>query len=379
MQVHYIDTATQLTEICQSMASTAVLVLDTEFVRERTYYPKLGLIQLCDGNAVYLVDAVAIDDLSALIPLLTDPATLKLLHACGEDVEVFRHRLGVVPSPLLDTQIAATFAAVAVMPGYAKLVEAMLGELLDKQHARTNWLARPLSPEQLRYAAEDVSYLYQLYPQLEQRLQTRGWFDIALQESSRFIEDRTTDVDPDTLYFNVKNAWRLRGKSLALLKQLAAWRFAQAQRADRPIGHILRDDSLFDIAKLQPTSMQALHQIDSIPKPVLRKHGQTLISMVEQLSALPPEAYPAPIVRLSELPRYKGAMALLKQHAQAVADKLEIPVELLASKRLMHDLLEWLWIPESPMEEPPALMYGWRAAHFADKVEEVRLLNRSEG
>ena len=171
MQYNFITSNQALADFCQQASQAEAIAVDTEFVRTRTLYPQLGLIQIYDGKQLVLVDPLSIDDFSSLTELLTNPNVVKILHSCSEDLETFWHAFKVMPSPIFDSQFAASIVGMGPALGYAKLVEIMLDVIVDKGESRTDWLARPLRDEQCDYAAKDVLYLFQLYPELKARVE----------------------------------------------------------------------------------------------------------------------------------------------------------------------------------------------------------------
>ncbi|MEP2603560.1 MAG: ribonuclease D, partial [Paraglaciecola sp.] len=171
MQYTFITDTQALNDFCLQASKEQAIAVDTEFVRTRTLYPKLGLIQIYDGKQLVLVDPLSIDDFSSLQSLLTNPKVVKVLHSCSEDLEAFWHALKVVPAPIFDSQFAASIVGMGPALGYAKLVEMMLGVVVDKGESRTDWIARPLSEQQCAYAANDVLYLFQLYPELKSKVE----------------------------------------------------------------------------------------------------------------------------------------------------------------------------------------------------------------
>ena len=172
-EARYVDTPQALDELCAQLRGSAWITLDTEFIRERTYYPQLCLIQVANESVIACIDPLALPDLAPLEALLADPQVLKVLHAASQDLEIFYHRMGRVPAPLFDTQVAASVLGLGEQIGYGRLVQELLGVELDKSHSRTDWSRRPLEPEQLRYAADDVRYLLQLYPRMQTELASR--------------------------------------------------------------------------------------------------------------------------------------------------------------------------------------------------------------
>ncbi|HEV7516781.1 MAG TPA: ribonuclease D, partial [Thermoanaerobaculia bacterium] len=200
-----VESGAALAAAAAGWSGVQALALDTEFVRERTFFPRLGLVQVSDGHAAYLVDPLAIADLAPLAATLRAPGTIKVLHSASEDLEVFQRSLSAVPEPLFDTQIGAALAGVGASLGYQKLVATVLGVELGKGETRTDWLARPLSPAQRSYAAEDVAYLLPVYERLRAELLRLGRFDWALADSAALLAGLTRlDEDPESAYLRIR-------------------------------------------------------------------------------------------------------------------------------------------------------------------------------
>lgn len=244
-----VTSADRLAEICQAARQVEAVMLDTEFVRTRTLYPRLGLVQLFDGQTLALIDPIDIEDLSPLWALLTDEKVMKVLHSCSEDLEVFLHHGGVLPASVVDTQILAAFLGHGVSTGFAALVDQYLGVTLDKGESRTDWCARPLTDSQLKYAAADVHYLAPLYVALKEKVQQAGWWDAALEESRNMVDKKRKKPEPEKAYLDVKNAWQLRPRQLAVLKSLAAWRLKEAQKRDLALNFVVKDLNLWKMAR----------------------------------------------------------------------------------------------------------------------------------
>ena len=231
------------------LAAADDVALDTEFVFERTYRPRLGIVQIAVAGEIALIDAVRIPDLSALGPLLADPARRKLLHSGSGDLPILRRAGGVALRGLLDTQIAAAFAGLGPSLSYAALVKTLLGVELAKHETRTDWLRRPLSPDQLRYAAEDVEYLPAVAADLEERLRVLGRLEWALEDSATLATLDGDTPDPEVAWRRVKGMDRLPASARAVARSLAAWREREADRLDLARPFLLRDETLLAIAK----------------------------------------------------------------------------------------------------------------------------------
>ena len=340
----------------------------------------MGLIQLYDGESLVLVDPLGIDDFNPLTQLLTNPKVVKILHSCSEDLETFWHSLGVIPVPVFDTQFAACLLNMGATLGYANLVEIMLDVKLDKGESRTDWLARPLSLEQCAYAANDVLYLFNLYPELFARIEALGRLQWVYDEIAQLAQKKIQILPADLAYLGIKNNWKLRGKSLYLLKILAKWRIEQARKRDMALNFVVRESNLVEIARVQPKHKAALFALDGMTPQEARIHGDAIIEMVEQAQLAPEEVYPTPVERLMEFTGFKKVSADIRTVCQNKADELNLPVEILGSKKQIQQLLKYYWLKQDETREmglQPDLISGWRAPLLKDNV--MAIVERRSG
>lgn len=352
----WINRDEQLKQACRQARLQAVVALDTEFIRTRTYYAKLGLIQLYDGIQVSLIDPLEIQDFSPFIELLADLKVVKILHACSEDLDVFYHTFRQLPTPMMDTQIMAGFLGLGQSVGFAKLVQHYLDIELDKGASRTDWLARPLSETQLQYAVADVWYLLPVYYKLAETLAQSRWFS-AVEEECRVMGDKIVQpLKAESAYKEIGNAWQLSPQELAILQVVAKWRIEEAQKRDLALNFVVKEQSLWHIAKSQPKHTSAL--LDFMHPNEVRIHGKKLISLVEQAKSLLPHQYPAPITRLVDDPMYKKALKTCQTKLAEIQPN-DLPIELLASKRQLNQLFKWNRNGRMP-EKMPELLSGWR-------------------
>ncbi|MDQ2703187.1 MAG: ribonuclease D, partial [Pseudomonadota bacterium] len=242
--------------------------LDTEFVRERTWWPKLALVQVALGDGgILLVDALAPGMNEALAAMLVDPAVTKVMHSASEDLVAFKHACGVVPAPLFDTQVAATLAGVAAGAGYQRLVQDMLGVSLPKGETRSDWMRRPLSASQLDYAADDVRYLFALHDGLEARLQSLGREAWLAEDCARMVDNARNDELEPWPHLALRTAQFLDRDGQLRLLRLLRWRDAHARRADKPRSWILDNELAVALARHPPADRSALQQqLESTPK-----------------------------------------------------------------------------------------------------------------
>ena len=274
-----IDDDSSLKNHCEQWQRCDWLAVDTEFERESTYYPELCLIQVAGEGRVGLIDAMAITDLGPLYKLLNDPSITKVFHSARQDFEIFYHLQGKLPAPLFDTQIAAALRGHDDQTGYATLVRDVLDVDLAKSQTRTNWKRRPLSPEQLRYAAEDVIYLGQLYQLLLEKLMESGQLQQFQQQCQALNRPELYEPDPDSMWQKIRSRAikNFSNPSLAVLKRLAAWRELTARRKNRPRKWIIKDNALIAVARELPVNLNALSRLDGIDERIMKRYGSELL------------------------------------------------------------------------------------------------------
>lgn len=286
LPVILIDRRDSLEDFVRGALDAAWLGLDTEFVRDRHYFPRAGLIQIATPGQIALVDPVAIDDLAPLAPLLFDTQAEKILHAARQDFELFEGLFGRVPAPLFDTQVAAAMSGAVEQIGYAALVAELLDTETPPALGRYDWLRRPLSDRAIAYAAGDVQHLDALCALLRTRLtaeQRESDFAAAMRQAENASVYRP---DPERSWRRVRQARRLRGKALARLKLLAAWRERRAIAEDRPRQWVVRDGALVAIARLAPRSPRGFDAVDALSPTARRRYVPEIL---EVLSRCPDE------------------------------------------------------------------------------------------
>ncbi|WP_028694632.1 ribonuclease D [Pseudomonas cremoricolorata] len=345
-----------LAEHCRHWHELPFVAVDTEFMRVDTFYPKAGLIQIGDGQRAFLIDPLTIGDWAPLGELLEDPAVIKVLHACSEDLEVLLRLTGKLPQPLFDTQLAAGYLNIGFSMGYSRLVHEVLGIELPKGETRSDWLQRPLSDTQVSYAAEDAVHLAELFSALRPRLPSDK-FAWVLEDGAELVAQMRREVPPEGLYRDVKLAWKLSRQQLAVLRELCAWREREARSRDVPRSRILREQSLWPMAKSQPESLTALARIDDIHPRTLRQDGEQLLKLLKQAGSLPPEAWPP--AQPEPLPiEASGILKRLRAIGQAEGERLGIAPELMLRKKTLEALLKSGY-PNGPYQLPDSLR-GWR-------------------
>ncbi|MGF1875799.1 ribonuclease D [Photobacterium frigidiphilum] len=373
MNFEIITTTQRLDTICDHARTHSVVMLDTEFVRTRTLYPKLGLIQMFDGDNLVLIDPIEIEDLTPFWDLLRDQSVIKVLHACGEDLEVFQHHAGCLPTPMIDTQLMAAFLGHGVSAGFGSLVSEYVGVDLEKGEARTNWLARPLTDKQLDYAAADVFYLLPLYETLLEKVKAKGWMDALELECAALMQKRTKGIDLDKAYRLVKNAWQLNPKQLAVLQQAAKWRILEARKRDIALNFVVKELHIWKLAKynIQSKSVMSTEGFESME---IQRHANRLLRIVQDVEDIPAEQYPEKIIRLVDLSGYKQVVKHIKDVVTKVEVETGLAPEFLASKKQINQLISWAWKYQKSDDKLPDMLKTWRKPLFEERV--LPLLNK---
>ncbi len=353
------DTA-RLAEFCTRLAREEFVAVDTEFIREKTYYPQVCLIQLAGADEAYAVDALAPEiDLSPVFDLMRNPNVLKVFHAARQDIEIFMLKMDAVPAPMFDTQVAAMVAGFGEQAGYETLVQALARASIDKSSRFTDWALRPLTEKQIAYALSDVTHLRTVYKKLKERLDRSGrhhWVESEMQ----------TLTDPATYRGDPRETWRrLRVRSpkprfLAILRELAAWRELAAQQRDIPRQRMLRDEALVEIAAHAPKTADELARTRGLSEGLARgKIGAELLAAVAKGVAVP-EAEAPRLAERADAPRSNGAVAeLLRVLLKMRADEHNVAARLIAAS----DDLDRLAAEDDP--DVPALK-GWRREIFGE-------------
>lgn len=346
-----------LKKICTLARQQAVVALDTEFVRVRTLYPKLGLIQLYAGEEVYLIDPLVIKDFSSFTELLSDQKVLKVLHACGEDLEVFHHYFQCqLPQPMMDTQVIARFLGFPQSTGLATLIQHYFKLEIDKGASRTDWLARPLSDLQLHYAAADVWYLLPLYQRMAQDLAKTEW-QTAAEEDCRALLIKRAQINrnPDKAYLDIPNAWKLNRLELMRLQILAKWRMEEAIHRDLALNFVVRGEHLWTLAKENPKHTSQLLTLGLSVQEV-RIHGKKLLQLLQQVKHIDPKLFPPLINRIADEPCYKSTFRALQQKLSEITPRF-LEKDLIASRKGLDAMIKWYW---RGGESLPDLLIGWR-------------------
>ena len=359
------DTET-LAAVCQRIAAEPYVAIDTEFLRDKTYYSRLCLVQLAGKEDVVAVDTLAPDlDLTPLLELLANPSVLKVFHAARQDIEIFVHMTGQVPAPIFDTQIAAMVCGFGDAVSYDRLVRAMIGVNIDKTSRFTDWSHRPLSEHQIEYALADVIHLRPCYERLAKRLAKTGRSEWLEEEMAVLTDVATYVTEPEESWKRLKTR-TTKPKFLAVLRALAAWREVEAQTRDIPRNRVLRDDALVDIAAQAPTSADELSRSRSFNRDSASgKTGRAILDAVKSALESPKETWPK-VTDQRDKPQGRQPVAeLLRVLLKVQCDAHDVAPKLVASA----DDLDAIAADDTA--DVPA-MKGWRREVFGDAALAVK-------
>ena len=359
--IRYIDSPEELDELCRQLSHSPWIALDTEFMREKTYYPRLCLIQLATTDLVACIDPLSIRDLSPLLDVIYDRSITIVMHAARQDLEIFYHLRGTLPAPVFDTQIAALLLGFPDQTGYGNLVRGILGKNLEKLHTRADWSARPLTRDQIRYAADDVIYLVAIYQHLVDRLNALGRADWLSEDFENLVDPALYDNPPELAWLKVRGSNRLKGPSLSILQSLAHWREETAQREDRPRGWLLKDDVLIDIARHMPVTQQALGKIRGVHDGMLRKHGERLLELILAAKDRQPVPFPGSEQRIRLTPVQDAMVDVMMALVRISGAENSLNPAVLASRKQLEELVV--------NGSDAAVMRGWRRKLVGDELQ----------
>lgn len=340
-----IDTQQAFLSCCERWENQTALAVDTEFMRTNTFYPRLGLLQVADGNAVYLVDPLRVEDWTPFKNLLADPRRTIVMHSAGEDLTVFQTTFDELPKNLFDTQIAAAYLDKGFSLSYQALVKEIMSVEIPKDETRSDWLQRPLSESQQRYAALDVEYLLEIRERLSNALYAQGMYQWFEEDSQQVLATALAQEDKsnwERYYEKISNAWRLNQRELELLQQLCYWRELEARRRNKPRNWIAKDADLLEIAEVfaadQDLAYENWRQVKAVNQGFIKHNGERLIAIFRQpvtTSIASNASLPPPLP-----PSQRNMLKKLRELVVAKAEELGIAPELLARKRWITDLLQ---------------------------------------
>jgi ribonuclease D len=356
-----ITTTDLLAQACARLAKHPCVTIDTEFLRESTYYPILCVVQMASPDEALVVDALAPDiDLAPFFALMADERVLKVFHAGRQDIEIVWHRAGLIPHPVFDTQIAAMVLGHGDSISYEQLVQRITGDYLDKSHRFTDWSRRPLSKAQIAYAISDVTHLRDIYLALSADLAKRGRIEWVNEEMEILTSPDTYRAEPERAWQRVRTRAR-KPKELAVLMEVAAWREREAQSRDVPRGRVLKDDALGDIAVQAPTSLEKLAALRSLPRGFERsKWGEAILQAVERGLARDLKSLPR-IERSRAAVNGAATVELLKVLLRMTAERHAVAAKVIATVEDLERIA-------ADDEADVAALKGWRRELFGEKA-----------
>ncbi len=356
-----ITTTRELDEACERLAKHPFVTVDTEFLRESTYYPQLCVAQIASPEEAVVVDALAPGiDLKPFFDLMGDERVLKVFHAARQDIEIVWHRANLIPHPVFDTQIAAMVLGHGESVSYDQLVQRITGDALDKSSRFTDWTRRPLSPAQIEYAISDVTHLRDVYRKLKGDLEKRGRSEWLSEEMDVLTSPATYRMDPDDAWIRLRTRVR-KPKELAVLMEIAAWREREAKTRDVPRGRVLKDDLVADIAIQAPTTLERLASLRSMPKGFERSAwGREIPEVVKRGLARDLKALPT-IERNKNTQNSSATVELLKVLLRMTSERHAVAAKVIAT---VDDLER---IAADDNADVPALK-GWRRELFGEKA-----------
>ena len=360
----YVEESHELDDIVDSVRDSQFLALDTEFVRERTYLPRLCLIQAMVEDTIWCVDAIRIPDLRPLLDAMLEGSHLTILHAAYQDLEIIFNYCGRVPAAIFDTQIAAAFAGRSMQIAYAGLVEEFYGVKLDKNQARTDWAKRPLSHRQLNYAAADVQYLIDIKTRLDDELRKKGRAQWVAEENRRLSDPAPYLSDPELAWRRMKGLAKLEPSQYAIAVMLAVWREKVAQAHDIPRPWVVPDECIYSLAKSAPCTKAALAKVDGVKPAFVRRWGSEVIETIATASTAIEELPCDP--RKEQAPKLtasgKSVVGELLNKLRACSERHDIAAPLIATRRDIEAVVGG--------QRSNPLFDGWRKELFGEALLE---------
>jgi ribonuclease D len=352
-KIQYINTVDQLAALCGQIQKESWLALDTEFLREKTYYPKFCLLQIATPEWVACVDPLALPELDSLFTAISNPSIVKVFHSCHQDLEIFYQLTGKVPGPIFDTQVAAPLLGFQDNPGYAMLVSSLLNINLNKAHTRADWSKRPLIEAEIQYAADDVIYLCQIYQIMLQKLAALGRADWVKHDFAELENPNNYQVLPEKAWLKIRGKNKLTAKQLAIVQALAEWREATAQAENRPKTWLLRDELIFDMAKLQPETVTDLANIRSINERIIQRYGRKLCELIAVAKNKGPQPLKEKDRGIKKNQQHEAILDILTALVRIRAEENSLNPTILATRKDLEALL-------FNEEEDCPLLHGWR-------------------
>lgn len=350
----------ELDNFCQQVQDGVYITVDTEFIRDKTYYPKLCLLQIAGADVAAAIDPLADINLAPIFALFAKPDLVKVFHACRQDIEIFYLLSGVIPINVFDTQIAASVCGYGESVSYETLVNKIVGQDLDKSSRFTDWSARPLSEKQLAYALSDVTHLRIIYDNLRDKIEKSGRVSWIAEEHALLADSGLYHIEPENAWKRLKYG-TMRPKHLVVLRELAAWREIEARKADVPRGRILKDEALVELASAMPRKNSDLARMRSIDKGLSKTKMEEIFACVERALALPQAEWPQVVKSRKPPENITSLLAMLQLLLKVKADVHGIAGSMIANKEDLEAIA--LGKADSP------ILHGWRYDVFGRKAQ----------
>ncbi len=356
----YLSAYDELLAFCERASAHAVLAVDTEFLREKTYHPRLCLIQVATKDEAVAIDPLLIDDLAPLAALLTDQTKTKVFHACDQDLEVIRDNLGIVPTPLFDTQLAAAFLGYRMQMGYGALVQAYEGIRLAKADGLTDWSRRPLDEEQLRYALDDVVYLPRIYDRMVQQLLQRDRLSWIGPELDAIVERVTSAREPREAFMHLKRSSSLTRRQLAVAREICAWREELASARDLPRKWVMQDEVVVELCRQAPRSVERVRRIRGTDN-LTERDAQRLVRAIRAGIECDPKDYPLIKHKARASAETDSAIDLMYALLRLRSESEGVAIPLIATRDDLHEFVLG--------RKDSALQQGWRYELVGSRLE----------
>ena len=361
--MHYIKETNHLNELCSKLNKSEFLSIDTEFIREKTYWPKLCLIQVFNGEEKIIIDPLAKDiDLKSFFEILNNKEIVKIFHSGRQDIEIFYNLTKKIPQNIYDTQIAAMVCGFGDSIGYENLVSQLLGKKIDKTSRLTNWSNRPLSKKQINYAISDVTHLFEIYPIIRDKIISNKRENWLKEEIKILISKKTYELNPNDSWKRLKYR-NLSKNSIGVLIELSKWREVKAQKKDVPRGKVIRDDAIYELCSAQPKNIEDLNNLRSFNrKGGLRKEfAEEILSAIEKGKSIKKEKLPK-IKPPKRLPMgISSKVSILKILLDNISEEYGVAQKLIANK---NDLQELVLNDKADIKT----LKGWRYKVFGKKA-----------
>ena len=368
MDYQYIETNQQLVGFCDKIKTAGYCTIDTEFVREKTYYPILSLIQIASEQYMACIDPLAVEDFDPLIALLQQQDLVKVFHSPSQDLEILYQYFSSMPEPIFDTQLAAAVLGYDHQIGYAELVNAITGVKLDKKHTRANWNRRPLSQDEIDYAMDDVRYLLPVYQSLKKQLDSKNraaWIEkdlLAMTSVSTYL------VEMSDLWKRLKGVQKLKGVELQIARLLCQWREQMAQQKNLPRRWIVKDEILIELARLKPTTLSDLDSIHdrgdarswARNDKFFAKHAETLLQLARDAQNSPASEWPRHEARNSVTMHQQALGDCLMALCRVIAEENQIALATLATRKDIDSLIT--------NRKNSRLSQGWRFTMAGERL-----------